>query len=192
MALCRMSCLCILLKTPAMQNKFYPQIQVQEPCQQPWSEMTPEQQGRFCNACARTVIDFTTSSDEELIAFFSTDRTDRVCGRFRPEQLGRPLESARPSRWGWLRTLASLILPVFIHSKSDAQQVHPPAYRTTGDSGSVRVIKRPPVLGIVVKDRIQPEKESPNMKSDVDPRQTGPRKREELKDTGKTKKNLSH
>ncbi len=126
------------------------------------------------------------------MAYFSTDRTDRVCGRFRPEQLDRPLQSTRRFSWGWLRALASLILPVFMHSKANAQQVPPPAYHPTGDSGSVRMIKRPPVLGIVIKDRIQPEKQSPTTKPDVDPRQTAPRRKEGLTDPGKTKKDLSH
>lgn len=179
-----------------MHNKFYTQVQVQSPCQQPWSEMTPEQQGRFCNACARTVIDFTNCTDEELFAFFSTDRKERVCGRFLPEQLDRPLQSTPTSTrsiWGWVRAVASLILPMLLQSKADAQQALIPAYNPPGDTGKVRVVKRPPVLGIAIRNRIQPEDTPKPTRTDVDIQQTPvTRKEGELDKPSQSKTGTTH
>lgn len=50
--------------------------------------MRPSGNGRFCDHCQKTVIDFSGCSDEELYAFFSKQK-DTVCGRFRVSQTRR-------------------------------------------------------------------------------------------------------
>jgi hypothetical protein len=65
-------------------------ITVAKLCHQSWDDMTPNSDGRHCNECSKTVVDFTDYSDAELIAFFSKTQ-DRVCGRFRATQLSRQL-----------------------------------------------------------------------------------------------------
>lgn len=52
--------------------------------------MTPNSDGRHCNECSKTVVDFTSYSDAELIAYFS-NLQGKVCGRFRATQLSRSL-----------------------------------------------------------------------------------------------------
>lgn len=66
------------------------QISVPHPCSQNWEEMTPQEQGRFCAHCQKTVIDFTTWSDQALYNFFSKN-TEGVCGRFHSSQTERPI-----------------------------------------------------------------------------------------------------
>ena len=46
------------------------QLSIPEPCHQTWREMTPTQQGRFCNSCAKEVIDFSTMTDTEVLNYF--------------------------------------------------------------------------------------------------------------------------
>jgi hypothetical protein len=41
-------------------------IIIPEPCHQNWDAMTPNEQGRHCNACAKTVVDATNLTDEEI------------------------------------------------------------------------------------------------------------------------------
>ncbi len=64
-------------------------ISIPTPCHENWETMTPDTAGRYCSSCAKTVIDFTSMSDEEIKYFFIRKKEEKVCGRFRNEQLGR-------------------------------------------------------------------------------------------------------
>jgi hypothetical protein len=46
------------------------QLTIHEPCHENWENMSQEDQGRFCSACKKTVVDFTGMSDRQVIAFF--------------------------------------------------------------------------------------------------------------------------
>ncbi len=65
-------------------------INVAKPCHQSWESMMPNAEGRHCNECSKTVVDFTNYSDAELTAYFS-NLQGKVCGRFRASQLSRSL-----------------------------------------------------------------------------------------------------
>ena len=71
-------------------------ISIENPCHEDWQKMTPETQGRFCGACEKTVVDFSEMSDAEILLYFSKPKIEKVCGRFRPEQLSPSGESATP------------------------------------------------------------------------------------------------
>lgn len=64
-------------------------ISIPTPCHQDWGTMTPNEQGRHCTSCAKTVVDFTGMSDEEVKYFFINKKEEKVCGRFKNEQLHR-------------------------------------------------------------------------------------------------------
>ena len=68
-----------------MERKY--KITVPEPCHEKWDEMTPKENGRFCLSCTKTVIDFTTMLPEEIQHFFIQNQNNKVCGRFKNEQL---------------------------------------------------------------------------------------------------------
>lgn len=65
-------------------------ISIAKPCHQNWEDMIPNGEGRHCNECSKTVVDFTNYSDAELIVYFS-NLQGKVCGRFRATQLSRSL-----------------------------------------------------------------------------------------------------
>ncbi|HEY8919285.1 MAG TPA: carboxypeptidase-like regulatory domain-containing protein [Chitinophaga sp.] len=69
-------------------------LTVPNPCQQAWNEMTLNNEGRFCNHCNKTVIDFTQLTDEQVAAVFK-NTSGRVCGRFTVSQLDRDLLTPR-------------------------------------------------------------------------------------------------
>lgn len=75
-------------------------IQIPKPCHEDWQQMTPEDKGRHCLVCQKTVIDFTQLTDTEILSYFQQKPTG-VCGRFRPEQLApKPVaEVTQTSRW---------------------------------------------------------------------------------------------
>ena len=61
-------------------------ISILNPCHENWNEMKAEEQGRFCLKCAKTVVDFTQKSKEQIKSYFK-ELSGKVCGRFRNEQL---------------------------------------------------------------------------------------------------------
>ena len=62
-------------------------ISIPKPCHEDWQKMTPNQQGKFCNTCAKTVVDFTKKSVKEIQEFFTENQGQKVCGRFQLNQL---------------------------------------------------------------------------------------------------------
>jgi hypothetical protein len=70
-----------------MKSKSY-KISIPEPCHQNWSGMTPNEKGRFCQACAKTVVDFSTWSDEDILKYLQRSKGG-TCGRMSTTQLSR-------------------------------------------------------------------------------------------------------
>lgn len=68
-----------------MERKY--KITISEPCQEDWNRMTPNDQGRFCMSCAKTVVDFTAMLPEEVQHFFIQNQSQNICGRMRKSQL---------------------------------------------------------------------------------------------------------
>ncbi|MFT3911925.1 MAG: hypothetical protein QM737_21045 [Ferruginibacter sp.] len=62
-------------------------ITIPKPCHENWDNMTPNQQGRHCSSCEKTVVDFTQMTEDEVKYFFINKRSERVCGRFSSAQL---------------------------------------------------------------------------------------------------------
>ena len=63
------------------------QISVPEPCHEDWNSMTPEQSGRFCNSCSKSVVDFTKMLPQAVQEFFIANTDEKICGRFQLKQL---------------------------------------------------------------------------------------------------------
>lgn len=62
-------------------------ISIPKPCHEDWSKMTPNEKGKFCNSCAKTVVDFTQKSIPEIQEFLLENRNKKVCGHFYKKQL---------------------------------------------------------------------------------------------------------
>ena len=102
-----------------MSKKF--QLQIPDPCHEDWNKMTPGDKGRFCDSCQKTVHDFTSMSDAQLIAFLKNPSNGSFCGRFYNDQLERDFEISR-KRLPWMKYFLQLIIPAFLFtSKAKAQ-----------------------------------------------------------------------
>lgn len=105
---------------------MHPQLHlnIPQPCHENWDKMTPSQQGRFCSACAKEVVDFTTMSDTEVLHYFLDKKNEKVCGRMYPDQLNRsitkPVYPEKKKWWYW--NYAAMFLVMF--QKSNAATVH--------------------------------------------------------------------
>lgn len=60
---------------------------IPKPCHENWDAMTQEEKGRFCSVCSKTVTDFTQMSTAEITIYLRQNNGNRVCGRFRNDQL---------------------------------------------------------------------------------------------------------
>lgn len=90
-------------------------ISIPKPCYKNWSEMQPEEKGKFCMHCQKNVVDFTKLSDQEIVNVLSS--TDKVCGRFTSLQinsLNRQLQVEHGStlKFGGLK-LAAVVMTAF-------------------------------------------------------------------------------
>ncbi len=58
---------------------------IPNPCHENWDKMTPDEQGRFCSVCSKTVVDFTRMSDNEVLNYFSNYKNGSICGRIKKQ-----------------------------------------------------------------------------------------------------------
>jgi len=61
-------------------------ITIPQACHQSWQQMTTVNEGRHCEHCCKTVVDFTKMDNDEIIRYLST--SSNTCGRFGQQQLG--------------------------------------------------------------------------------------------------------
>ncbi len=64
-------------------------ITIPEPCRQSWDKMTPDDTGRYCHSCKKSVIDFTSKTDEEITQYILDHANGTLCGRFKYTQVQR-------------------------------------------------------------------------------------------------------
>lgn len=62
-------------------------ISIPKPCHEDWSKMSPNEKGRFCQSCSKSVIDFTAMPKEAIENYLALNSNKKVCGRFRVSQL---------------------------------------------------------------------------------------------------------
>ena len=70
-----------------METKNEISISIPKPCHEDWNKMAPNEQGSFCMKCAKTVVDFTKKTTEEIKDFLTEQSGKKICGRFMNEQL---------------------------------------------------------------------------------------------------------
>lgn len=113
-----------------------PRIVIPEPCHEQWDSMSSTDKGKFCLSCQKTVIDFTHYSDNQLLLFFSHQKTP-VCGRFATEQLERSLlDSSSKKTLPIAKWIAASIIsiPLFSLPKMTTANLKPPMYQVLEDS----------------------------------------------------------
>lgn len=95
-------------------------VHIPEPCHENWHAMTPKEQGRFCGACQKTVVDFSAMSDKELLDYISQS-SQNMCGRFSSDQLNREItttENKRRFSWAYIW---NILLATFLFTEAKAQ-----------------------------------------------------------------------
>jgi len=68
-------------------------IRIEAPCDQNWDQMKPNDNGRHCASCCKTVVDFTDWPLELIAQYLQEKGKGNVCGHFRANQLNTPFET---------------------------------------------------------------------------------------------------
>ncbi len=133
-------------------------IQIPQPCHEKWDEMNPTKKGAFCLACQKEVVDFSTMSDEDIKQHFQKS-AGKTCGRFRQDQIDRPLAFEPQKGFSFAKIWLSLGLFLGVASQGYAQkeekkEVESTFRHITGDTIYVAtplmpIPPPPPMLGRV-------------------------------------------
>ena len=86
-------------------------VHIPKPCHEDWQQMTPVDQGRFCQSCAKQVVDFSLMTDQQILQYISK-AAGGMCGRFANDQLQRPLlpvKQEKKKMW-WLVAAVPLMM----------------------------------------------------------------------------------
>ena len=62
-------------------------ISIPKPCHENWDNMIPEDKGKFCQSCTKSVIDFTKMPQQEIQDYLAVNTGAKICGRFKVSQL---------------------------------------------------------------------------------------------------------
>ncbi|HTL07171.1 MAG TPA: carboxypeptidase regulatory-like domain-containing protein [Chitinophagaceae bacterium] len=97
------------------------QLQLHNPCNEDWNNMTPTGQGRYCLSCKKEVVDFASMSDVEIIQYIANAQ-HQICGRVEESQLQRNIAPTVERRPPGLKYLWSLVLgSALLTNKAGAQ-----------------------------------------------------------------------
>jgi len=94
-------------------------LTIPEPCHANWQQMTPNEQGRHCMSCQKTVVDFSLMSDQEILQYISTASSSHVCGRFDNDQLNKTYEEKKKPPFSW-RYAWNVIVAAFLLAANTA------------------------------------------------------------------------
>jgi hypothetical protein len=139
--------------------------------------MAPNEQGRHCLQCCKTVVDFTSKEPEEIMGYLKEHSSQNVCGRFMPAQLNTPIATEEitihifNSSLSYCKKIAAFILITFgivvsTSNKSFSQTIKTPTTQTTGAPDSINHDSTLQVmtLGIVFTPTHKPGKKKPEKK----------------------------
>lgn len=96
-------------------------ILILQPCHENWHNMTPNEQGRFCGSCQKSVVDFSLMTDKEMLDYMAKVSGYTACGRFSNDQLNKNIkvgQSKRRFSWAYIW---NIMLATFLVTEANAQ-----------------------------------------------------------------------
>lgn len=126
-------------------------LTIPTPCHENWDAMSPNKQGRFCSVCTKTVRDFSSTSDEEIVEVFS-ENPENVCGHFKESQLNRDLS------FSYVNSLLAKFTIGFIVTAGGFVSVQAQQCESKQDT-----LKKPMLKGKVVSPALQDSVRRQNM-----------------------------
>jgi hypothetical protein len=150
-------------------------ITIPTPCHEDWNAMHPNELGRHCDSCVKTVVDFTNWQPQAILKHLNSNET--VCGRFTADQLNEPIPSAEDFvkqiayfKISTLKKIAAIFLFAFVIGASSCNEnttegivvkkgkteMKPVQSHLLGDTATLNPIVEEEILGAVIpKKRIE-------------------------------------
>lgn len=132
-------------------------LSIAQPCHEDWNTMVPDQEGKHCLQCCKTVVDFTDWTTDEIAAYLQARNYKDVCGRFRETQLSQDyiapdiyVQQVHRSGLSYIKRVAAIVLfALFLSVNSQAQTPHgqqllgePAMVATKADSTATDTLKQ--------------------------------------------------
>ncbi len=136
-------------------------IRIENPCHEDWNKMIPESTGAFCKSCAKSVIDFSNKTKNEIKTFFENNVGEKICGRFTEDQLSEMSVEEFVEKIQYYNPLRKFAITLFLTfgfwlfnaSNANAQKhktMGEPAYvqqpTTNKDTSKIKVPENKPIL----------------------------------------------
>ena len=105
-------------------KKQFP-LEIQNPCDSKFSEMTPNPQGSFCSSCAKNVIDLSRKTNSEIAKILANSKEASICARLKTTQLEQVFEYNEASKLTTLKYATAIAASVLLTSNVMAQEKKP-------------------------------------------------------------------
>jgi hypothetical protein len=80
-------------------------LAVKYPCLENWNDMQPTQQGGFCAACQKDVVNFSAMTDKQIVDFFANYKGGGLCGKINQSQQGKTYPIGKPIKLTYSRQI---------------------------------------------------------------------------------------
>ncbi len=97
-------------------------IIVSNSCHENWDKMLPTEKGRFCNSCAKSVVDYTRMSDTQINEILR-NASGNMCGRFTNEQLEKNYTVKPQLQLSAQRRFFQYLISILLTSKAFVNRV---------------------------------------------------------------------
>lgn len=93
-------------------------FKIASPCSENFGNMLSVSEGKYCEVCAKTVIDFSQMTDNEIATFIHLNKGKEICGTIQPQQQNKkylfvqPQKAESPVKRYVMAILASLLTTI--------------------------------------------------------------------------------
>ncbi|GGH15049.1 carboxypeptidase-like regulatory domain-containing protein [Sphingobacterium alkalisoli] len=84
-------------------------LNIDRPCGEHWSGMPEDTNGRYCDRCAKSIIDMVNLSDEEIVELIAQNPS-KICARLSTYQINRPIIIKSKKRLPFYKIVSGLFL----------------------------------------------------------------------------------
>ncbi len=133
-------------------------LNIENPCHENWDNMLEEEKGKFCQACQKSVVDFSRMTNEQIIDFINSTN-EKICGRIAKHQLNVPISNYRNVKTPFFnRYVAGFVLALGLYYPATSQNTKP-ANEKVQTMGEISVRNKPALnKPLLIRGRLIHEK----------------------------------